>query len=140
MPGSIGQYSLSMSAVKSAGSSSTGSLPCGRAVASALGGAAVVGLPRPGATASGAPLEAAAARASVDVDSSLGVVLVGLVVGLGADDLEVLVELDVDLAAVVQGHLDLVLALLVADLGLGDLAAAGLLERGVLGPLAARCR
>ena len=39
--------------------------------------------------------------------------------------LKSLVELDVDLGAVCEGDLDLVVALLVADLGLGDLAAAG---------------
>ena len=59
-------------------------------------------------------------------------------VALGADDLEVLVELDVDLGAVVEGHLDLVLALLVVDLGLGDGAATGLRERGLLGLLELR--
>src|SRR5918995_3794832 len=39
-----------------------------------------------------------------------------------ADDVEVAVELDLDLGAVRPGDLDLVVALLVADLGLGDLA------------------
>ena len=52
-----------------------------------------------------------------------------LVVGLGADDREVAVELDVDLAAVVEGDLDLVVALLVADLGAGHLPLAGLVQR-----------
>ena len=42
-------------------------------------------------------------------------------VGLAADDVEVAIELHVDLAAVVERDLDLVVALLVADLGLGDL-------------------
>ena len=61
-------------------------------------------------------------------------------VALGADDLEVRVELDVDLGAVVEGHLDLVLALLVVDLGPGDLAAAGLLERCLARPGRGRLR
>lgn len=55
------------------------------------------------------------------------VVRAGLVVGalvFGTDDLEVLVELHVDLAAVAEGDLDLVLAFLVVDLGLGDSAFA----------------
>ena len=52
-----------------------------------------------------------------------------LSVGLVPDDVEVAVELHVDLASVLEGDLDLVVALLVADLGLGDLAAAGVLER-----------
>src|SRR5690349_14251103 len=46
-----------------------------------------------------------------------------------ADDVERAVELDVDLAAVGLGDLDLVVAVLVALLGLGDLAAAGGLQR-----------
>jgi len=52
-----------------------------------------------------------------------------LVIGARADDVEALVELDVDLAAVVERDLDLVVALLVAYLGLGHPALAGLLER-----------
>jgi hypothetical protein len=50
-------------------------------------------------------------------------------------DLEGVVELDVDLGAVVEGDLHLVGALLVAGLGLGHLAAAGLLEGGDAGLL-----
>ena len=50
-------------------------------------------------------------------------------VRLGADDLKALVELDVDVAPVGQRDLDLVQALLVADLGFGDLAATGVRER-----------
>jgi hypothetical protein len=53
---------------------------------------------------------------------------------LGADDLEALVELDVHLTAVAECDLDLVVALLVADLRARDLPAAGLLERGRAGP------
>jgi hypothetical protein len=51
-------------------------------------------------------------------------------VALGADDVEAPVELNVNLGAVGEGDLDLVVALLVADLGAGDLAPAGVLERG----------
>ena len=47
----------------------------------------------------------------------------------------VLVELHVDLAAVVEGDLDLVLAFLVVDLGLGDSAFTGLRECRLLGLL-----
>ena len=54
---------------------------------------------------------------------------------LVADDVEVLVELDVDLRAVVEGDLDLVVALFVADFGLGDATAAGVLEGGRTGLL-----
>jgi len=43
-----------------------------------------------------------------------------LLVGLAAEHDEALVEVDVDLAAVGPGDLELVVALLVADLGLGD--------------------
>ena len=56
-----------------------------------------------------------------------------LLVGLVADHVEALVEVDVDLGAVGARHLDLVGALLVAGLGPGDLAAAGVLQRGGLG-------
>jgi hypothetical protein len=52
-----------------------------------------------------------------------------LAVGLLADHVKAAVELHVDLAAVVEGDLYLVVALLVADLGLGDLAAARVGER-----------
>src|SRR5215216_3911684 len=48
--------------------------------------------------------------------------VVVLAVRRRADDVEVAVELDVDLAAVRAGDLDLVVALLVADLGLGHAA------------------
>ena len=57
-----------------------------------------------------------------------------LVVGRRADDTELAVELDVDLAAVRPGDLDLVVALLVADLGAGD-AARSVGQRGGLGLL-----
>src|SRR5215217_487238 len=53
----------------------------------------------------------------------LGVVLVRAV-ALGAQDIEVAVQVHVDLAAVRAGDLNLVVSFFVADLGLGDLAAA----------------
>src|SRR5207342_1480865 len=56
-------------------------------------------------------------------------------IAVGADDVEALVELDVDLAAAVERDLDLVVALLVADLGPGDPAAAGVDEGGCTGLL-----
>ena len=55
--------------------------------------------------------------------------VLGLPVSRVADQVEAAVELDVDLAAVGLGDLDLVIALLVANLGLGDGAAAGRPER-----------
>src|SRR5680860_1147310 len=51
-----------------------------------------------------------------------------LCVRLGTDDVEGLVELHVELGAVGSGDLDLVVALLVIDLGAGDSAAARVLE------------
>jgi len=47
---------------------------------------------------------------------------------------EVAIELDVDLATVVEGDLHLVVALLVAGLGLGDRAAADVVKRDLAGP------
>jgi hypothetical protein len=46
-------------------------------------------------------------------------------VGHRGDHGELLVELDVDLAAVVEGDLDVVVALLVVDLGLGRRSELG---------------
>ena len=69
------------------------------------------------------------------------VVRTGVVSGalaLGTNDMEALIELHVDLGAVVEGDFDLVLALLVVDLGVGDGPPAGLLERGLLGLLELR--
>jgi hypothetical protein len=51
------------------------------------------------------------------------------VVSLLLDHVERAIELHVDLTAVVARDLDLVIALLVADLAAGDLATAGGLER-----------
>ena len=56
---------------------------------------------------------------------------VGFDVDLVGDHGEGLVELDVDLRPVVEGHLHLVVAVLVADLGLGDPALASVGQRGV---------
>ena len=67
----------------------------------------------------------------------LGVVLVRAV-ALGAQDIEVAVKVHVDLAAVRAGDLNLVVAFFVADLGLGDLAAADVGEGGLAGPLQRR--
>src|SRR5688572_22153926 len=69
---------------------------------------------------------------------SVGVPVVALSVLVRADDGEVRVQLDLDLAAVVEVHLDLVAVLLVLDLAVDDLAAAGLGERGLAGPLQIR--
>ena len=62
-----------------------------------------------------------------------------MAVVLVADNLELLVELHVDLVAVVEGDLDLVLAFLVVDLGAGDPAPCGVGE-GSLACLVARRR
>lgn len=58
----------------------------------------------------------------------VGAILVvgAIVVGLPADDIEVLIELHVDLAAVIKGDLDFVIAFFVADLRLADHALPGL--------------
>src|SRR3954465_5755014 len=116
-----------MSTVKSAGSSSTASLPCGRDDVD--GEAAVPGAraaPPPQAVNDSTPSDA---RASVPPRAApAGTRTSASRVGLAAHNGEVLVELDVDLAAVGLGHLDLVVALLVVDLGTGDRAAAGLGE------------
>ncbi len=62
-------------------------------------------------------------------------VLVVLAVGLVPDDIEVGVELHIRLAAVVVRDFDLVHALLVLYLGVGDLAAAEVVERNGAGPV-----
>ena len=72
------------------------------------------------------------------VVGAAGLVAALLAVAVLADDAEVRVEVDVDLAAVGTRDLDLVGALLVADLGLGHSSAAGLLERDRLGPVQRR--
>jgi hypothetical protein len=60
-------------------------------------------------------------------------VLALVTVGRLVDDIEPLVEVDVDLAAVGSGHLHLVGAFLVTDLASGHLAAAGVVQRDCLG-------
>src|SRR6476661_8411514 len=54
-------------------------------------------------------------------------------ISLGADNEEVVVELDVDLTAGGLGHLDLVVVFLVTDLGAGDGSAAGERQSGLAG-------
>src|SRR3954469_25301681 len=113
-----------MSTVKSAGSSSTASPPCGRGDAAFPASRAG---PPPQALSDSTPSDA---RARVlPMAGSAQAFTSAARVGLAADDGEVLVELHVDLAAVGLGHLDLVVALLVVDLGPGDPAAPGLGER-----------
>ena len=68
--------------------------------------------------------------ASVVVGTVLGVG--AFVIGRGAQDVEVAIEVDIDLAAIVLDDLDLVVALFVADLGAGHTASVGLLERNTL--------
>src|SRR6185295_4151121 len=67
-------------------------------------------------------------RRRLGISESAAGIAAGLVVGLFADDVEAAVELNVRLTAIGAGHLYLVVALLVADLGAGDLAAAGRLQ------------
>ncbi len=55
--------------------------------------------------------------------------IAGLVVGLVSDDDEALVEADLDHASVVEPDLDAVRGAVVADLGLDDRTATGVLER-----------
>jgi hypothetical protein len=57
------------------------------------------------------------------------------VVGRRAEDVEVAVEVDIDLAAVVACDLDLVVALFIADLGACNVATVSVVERGALGLL-----
>src|SRR3954471_10256917 len=106
-----------MSAVRAAGPSRTGSVPWGGADAAASPHA-----PRPSTVTA---TRTATGRRRRPVTA----------VGRAADDGEVLIELHVDLAAVVEDDLDLVVALLVVDLGAGHAAAAGRGERGVAGLL-----
>ena len=56
---------------------------------------------------------------------AVGAVVGALLIGLRVDDVEVAVEMDVDLAAVVAGDLDFVVAFFVAYLGAGHAAAVG---------------
>src|SRR3954451_2695918 len=113
-----------MSTVKSAAASRTVSLPLGRAA-----GAAAAPPPCPRAVS---PSTVPAARTGTVRRRSVAAV------GLTADHPEVLVELHVHLVAVVQGHLDLVPALLVTALGAGDATPAGLGQGGLAGALQRR--
>src|SRR5215218_7087736 len=60
-------------------------------------------------------------------------VIRAFVIGRRAKDVEVAVEVDIDLATVVAGDLDLVVALFVADLGAGHTSSVGVVERDALG-------
>src|SRR3954471_17501251 len=106
-----------MSAVRAAGPSRTGSVPWGGADAAASPHA-----PRPSTVTA---TRTATGRRRRPVTA----------VGRAADDGEALIELHVDLVAVAEGDLDLVVALLVVDLGAGHAAAAGRGEGGVAGLL-----
>src|SRR5918998_1283180 len=86
----------------------------------------------------GAPRRARMWSSSVR-DRPLGSVVVGTVlvvgaflVGQSAEHVEVPVEVDVDLAAVVADHLDLVVALFVTNLGADHAALTRVVERSVL--------
>src|SRR3954467_10845164 len=98
----MGQQRLVTCTVKVAGSSFTVSLPCGRSVELP---AAVIPAedPPPQAVRNRAPSGAGVTAGRPSVAARHGV----LPVGLRADDGEVTVQLDVDLAAVIAGDLDL---------------------------------
>ena len=85
--------------------------------------------------AAGGPSSAAGFDGGAGLLATL--LVLAALVGLAAHDVEVAVELDVGLAAVVEGDLDLVVALLVADLGVGDRALAGVGQR--CGPRPLQC-
>ena len=69
----------------------------------------------------------------------LAFVVIGtIVVSLLADNVEVLVEVDLHLTAIVEADLDAVGGAIVAGFGLGDGAAAGLLEGSVDCPIEGR--
>ena len=60
-------------------------------------------------------------RISLRCRLDASVLVRAFVIGRRAEDVEVAVEVDIDLAAVLAGDLDLVVALFVADLGAGNL-------------------
>src|SRR5215210_6349516 len=126
-PTALGHHRLVMSTVKSSGSRSTGSAPSGRAAATSVTGG-------PGSSPHAVSTTATTSSPPMVRRRSAGALIGVLLVGLAADHGEVLVQLDVDLAPAGQSHLDLVVALLVADLGTRDPAAAGLGQSGLLGP------
>src|SRR3954470_13681535 len=109
-----------MSTVKSAGFRSTASVPRGS------------GVPGAGLAAAQPALSPAARTAASAVRRAAGRSAAGLIAGvrLRADDGEALVQLDVDLVTVAESDLDLVVALLVADLGAGDPTATGRRQSG----------
>src|SRR3954451_25411063 len=124
-PAFIGQYLFVMSTLKSAGSSVTDSLPRGKGDGDAEFPESRVP-PPPQAPSSRTPIVARERRPNAS-----GALTSASRVGLAADNSKVLVELHVDLGAVVPGDLDLVIAVLVVHLGPADPPAAGLCERGV---------
>src|SRR4051812_5921809 len=113
-----------MSTVKVGGASRTGSPPWGSDPGDVVRAASAVEPEGPAAQPV-RPSAPTAATASTRRRRSAAAV------GLAAHDMECLVELDVDLPAVVEGDLDLVVALLVADLGAGHPAPSGRRQRGV---------
>ena len=70
-------------------------------------------------------------------ESSRIVLRLARALALAAGHVEVLVQVYVDLGAVVEGDLHLVVPLFVAHLGLGDLAPARVVERRLRGPVRA---
>src|SRR3954469_10658066 len=122
-----------MSTVKSAGSSCTVSSPCGSAEADVDGVAAAGDGSDPQAVA--APAAATSTAAAAPRRRRSAALTVVLHIDVRADHGEGLVQLDVDLPAIVEGHLYLVVALLVTHLGAGDPAAPRLGQRRVLGAL-----
>src|SRR4051794_15954899 len=121
-----------MSTVNSPGSSRTVSLPCGsRSEPLDVEDAASLDPEEQAARLAAATRAAASTRAPAR--RSAAGPMAGLTVGHGLHDGEVVVQLDVDLAGVVPGHLDLVVAVLVPDLRAGDPATAGLGEGGIRG-------
>src|SRR5688572_3954957 len=99
---------------------------------------------RPAAdTAASAAWRRSSVGASISITPRLlrlVVVLPAVVVAVAAYDVEFAVELHVGLAAVPARHLDLVIALLIADLRVGDAPTPGMRKRRVAGALQRRAR
>src|SRR5918997_1733213 len=74
-------------------------------------------------------------RSAATVVWRVPAVWASFVIGRCAKDVEVAVEVDIDLAAVLAGDFDLVGALFVADLGAGHAPSVGVIERDALGLL-----